>query len=110
MLNADKLKDQIKQGIESIVIPAIEEMIKVSYPQQSSSGDERAKDMADTFNELVSEPLADIIANAIDSYIKNMAITGTLITSGSPTTHVCSISSMPTPVTNGKVPNTLGVS
>jgi hypothetical protein len=54
--------------------------------------------------------LADNIANAIDYYIKNMAITGTIITVGSPVTQTAVITSMPTPVANGKVPNTLGIS
>ena len=66
--------------------------------------------IAETFDDLVTEPLAENLANAIDYYVKNIAITGTIITSGSPVTQTAMISSMPTPVINGKVPNTLGIS
>jgi hypothetical protein len=69
-----------------------------------------AKDIADTFDELVSESLADIIANAIDYYIKNMNITGTIITVGSPVTQTAVIAPAPTPITGGKIPNTFGIS
>ena len=48
--------------------------------------------------------------NAIDYYVKNMNITGTIITAGSPSTQVAKISPAPTPITGGKIPNTLGIS
>jgi len=110
MLDVDKLKNELKDGIHNIVIPAIDELIKISSPYQGEQNDEKAKTMADAFDELVSEPLAEVFANAIDYYVKNMAITGTIITVGSPTTQTAKITSMPTPITNGKVPNTLGIS
>jgi hypothetical protein len=110
MLNVDGLKDQIKQSIQEIVIPAIKEIERARQPNKSELGDELAEQIANTFDELVSEPLADNLANAIDYYIKNMAITGTIITVGSPVTQTAVITSMPTPVANGKVPNTLGIS
>lgn len=110
MLNVDGLKDQIKQSIQEIVIPAIKEIERARQPNKTKIGDAMAEQIANTFDELVSEPLADNIANAIDYYIKNMAITGTIITVGSPVTQTAVITSMPTPVANGKVPNTLGIS
>ena len=110
MLNVDGLKDQIKQSIQEIVIPAIKEIERARQPMKTEIGDELAEQMANTFDELVTEPLADNLANAIDYYIKNMAITGTIITVGSPVTQTAVITSMPTPVANGKVPNTLGIS
>ena len=39
-----------------------------------------------------------------------MNITGTIITAGSPSTQVAKISPAPTPITGGKIPNTLGIS
>ena len=110
MLNVDKLKEQIAQMIKDIVIPAIEEIERARQPMKSKIGDESAKQIAQTFDELVTESLAENLANAIDYYVKNIAITGTIITVGSPTTQTATISSMPTPVANGKVPNTLGIS
>lgn len=110
MLKVDDLKSQIKTGIQNIVIPAIERIELMKQPVTSELGTEQAKNVADTFDELISEPLAEVIANAIDYYVKNIAITGTIITIGGPTTQTAQITSMPTPVTNGKVPNTLGIS
>lgn len=110
MLNVDGLKEQIMQTIKDIVIPAIKEIELARQPIKSDIGDQHAEQIANTFDELVTEPLADNIANAIDYYIKNMSITGTIITVGSPVTQTAVISSMPTPVANGKVPNTLGIS
>ena len=110
MLNVDGLKEQIMQTIKDVIIPAIKEIELAKQPVKSDIGDKQAQQVADTFDELVTEPLADNLANAIDYYIKNMAITGTIITVGSPATQTAVITSMPTPVANGKVPNTLGIS
>ena len=110
MLNVDGLKEQIMQTIKDVVIPAIKEIELARQPNKSEIGEQQAEQIAQTFDELVTEPLADNLANAIDYYIKNMAITGTIITVGSPVTQTAVITSMPTPVANGKVPNTLGIS
>ena len=110
MLNVDGLKDQIQQMIKDIVIPAVKEIELARLPVKSDDGDKMAEQIADTFDELVTEPLAENLANAIDYYVKNMAITGTIITTGSPVTQTAIITSMPTPITNGKIPNTLGIS
>ena len=109
MLNVDKLKDNIKQSIQEIVIPAIKEIELARQPIKSEVGDKMAEQIANTFDELVSEPLADNIANAIDYYVKNAQIFGTIITVGSPVTQTAVVNSTPTPVTNGKIPNTLGI-
>ncbi len=110
MLNVDGLKEQIMQTIKDVIIPAIKEIELARQPNKSDIGYKQAEQIAQTFDELVTEPLADNLANAIDYYIKNMAITGTIITVGSPFTQTAVITSMPMPVTNGKVPNTLGIS
>lgn len=110
MLNVDGLKNQIMQIIKDVLVPAIKELELARQPNKSDVGDKQAEQIAQTFDELISEPLADNLANAIDYYIKNISITGTIITTGSPVTQTAVITSMPTPVTNGKVPNTLGIS
>ena len=110
MLNVEGLKDNIKQMIKDIVIPAVKEIELARLPVKSDVGDKMAEQIADTFDELVTEPLAENLANAIDYYVKNIAITGTIITTGSPVTQTAIITSQPTPVINGKVPNTLGIS
>ena len=76
---------------------------------ESELGKEKAKEFAETFDELVTEQLAKLIANAIDYYIKNISITGTIITTGSPVTQMAVIAPAPVPSTAGKIPNTLGI-
>ena len=110
MLKVDDLESQLKTALKNIIPPAIEQCKLAEYPMDSELGKSRAKAFADTFDELVSEELAKLIASAIDYYVKNMNITGTIITSGSPSTHVAKISPAPTPITGGKIPNTLGIS
>lgn len=110
MLNVDELKEQLIQTIKDVIIPAIKEIELARQPVKSEMGDKQAQQVADTFDELITEPLADNLASAIDYYIKNISITGTIITTGSPVTQTAKIFSLPTPVTNGKVPNTLGIS
>lgn len=110
MLNADKLQKELQDSIHNIVVPAIERLELKRMPSSSKEGEELAKDIADTFDELVSESLSKIIANAIDCYIKNANITGMIITNGSPTTHVGNFVPAATPSMGGKIPNTLGIS
>lgn len=109
MLNVKELQNQIKISIQNILVPAVEEVMKVSFPILTETNQETAKDMAEAFDNLVSEPLAEALANAIDYYVKNMSITGTIITTGSPVSQTAKIFSTK-PITNGKIPNTLGVS
>ena len=110
MLDVEKLKNEIKTGIHNTVIPAIERIELQRLPQTSEECKKIAKDVSDTFDEIVSDALAEILANAIDYYVKNMNITGTIITVGGPTTQTATIAPAPTPVTGGKIPNTFGIS
>lgn len=110
MLKVNDLKTQIKAGLTNIYRPAIRRSVMMMFPNESEYAEELADDIAETFDELTSDQFADLLANAIDYYVKNITISGTLITSGSPTTHTCSIVASPTPITAGKIPNTLGIS
>lgn len=110
MLDVDKLKNEIADGIKTTIIPAIKRLELMRFPTTSELGNDMAEDAAAAFDDIVTEPLAEIIANAIDYYVKNMNITGTIITTGSPTTQVAKITAAPTPITGGKIPNTLGIS
>lgn len=110
MLKVNDLKKQIEIGLSGIYKPAFERVFNMLFPEKSEYGEDLAKDMAETFDELTAEPLADLLANAIDYYVKNITITGTIITAGSPVTQTAQIVPSPTPVTAGKIPNTLGIS
>jgi len=109
MLKVNDLESQLKTALKNIIPPAIEQCKLAEYPMDSELGKSRAKAFADSFDELVSEQLAQLIANAIDYYVKNISITGTIITVGSMVTQTAMIAPAPTPVVAGAIPNTLGI-
>lgn len=109
MLNKSELKTQIQDGIEKFLKPALEGGFKSTFPNESEIGDETAQTFAETTVEIFAEPFATHLADCIDYYVKSISISGTIITTGSPATQQAMIKS-PKYVTNGKVPNSLGIS
>lgn len=110
MLKVADLKSQLQAAFKAYFPPALEQCLINAAGAESDVTNAMAKDFANTFDEMVSEPLAESIANAIDYYIKNASITGTIITVGSMVTQTARINPAPTPVVAGKIPNTLGIS
>lgn len=110
MLKKDDLKSQIKSALSNTIPPALEQCMINHSGVESDAMTQAAKEFRETFDDLVSEPLAELLASAIDYYVKNATITGTIITVGGMTTQVANISPAPNPVTAGKIPNTLGIS
>ena len=110
MLQVDDLKKQIQSGLTEIYKPAIERIVIMLFPEKSDLRDEMAKDISEAFDDMTSEPMAEVLANAIDYYVKNITITGTIITTGSPVTQTAQIVQSQAPVSAGKIPNTLGIS
>ena len=108
MLNVARLESELKQAFEEVLPPAFEEAVRAMMPNKSKDGEDKAKQFGETIKDLVCEDLAERIANAIDYYIKNANIYGTVITVGSPFTQTAVVQS-PSPATNGKVPNSLGI-
>ena len=108
MLNPDKLSKDITDAFKETLPGALEEAIKTLFPSKSDMGDKMAKNAAEIITDAISEPIGERLGNAIQAYIMNISIKGNLITAGSPATHTCVISPA-TPLTAGKVPNTLGV-
>lgn len=108
MLDYDQLQKSITKAFEEVFPGAFETALKVLMPETSSDGSTKFKKAAQTFTDLSAENLGTRIASAIDYYVKNIDVYGTVITVGSPTTQTAKIES-PSPITNGKVPNTLGI-
>ena len=108
MLNEKKLCEEIQKAFEETLPAAFEQAMLTTFPGTSDVGSDIAKQFGKSLNDAISEPLAQRLAAAIDYYVRNITIYGTLITYGAPTTHTCSINS-PSPLTNGKVPNSLGI-
>lgn len=109
MLKPDVLQQNLADMFHNTIPTAFEQAVLQLFPEKTYAGDERAKEFGKTMDEMLSDKWAETMAQAIDYYVKNAQIFGNLITNGSPTTHFCSINSTPMPVTNGAIPNTLGI-
>lgn len=108
MLQVTELEKALTRSLEEVLPSALEEAFKHVLPNSSKAGDEKAKEFGQCISDMISSPLGTRFANAVDYYIKNADIYGQIITVGSPTTQTARIES-PSPLTNGKVPNTLGI-
>ena len=108
MLNKSSLKQQLQQGFEDFIPGVFEQAMKSTYPTQTKKGEDLAKKFGQNISDLLCEPLATVVAAAIDYYVKNISISGTIITTGSPVTQTAMIQS-PSPITNGIVPNSLKI-
>ena len=109
MLNPQTLAEYISNSIRTLVCPAIKQCLLNSYPMKSDIGDQIAENFANNFDDLVSDQLGTCIAEAIDYYIKNAELYGTIITVGSPTTQTAKLLPSPMPMINGSVPNSIGI-
>lgn len=108
MLQVGELEKALTRSLEEVLPSALEEAFKHVLPCTSEDGNEKAKEFGQCISDMISEPLGTRFANAIDYYVKNADVYGQIITVGSPTTQTARIES-PSPLTNGKVPNTLGI-
>lgn len=108
MLKVDKLEEELKKAFEETIPMAFERALQMTFPKDSKIGDEMAGEYGKLLGEMIAEPLAKRLAAAIDYHVRSAEVYGTLITTGAPTTHYCNISS-PSPLTNGKMPNSLGI-
>lgn len=109
MLKVDDLKSQLKTALSKTIPPAIEACINQQNTEKVEYQEKLAKEIAKTFDESVSDQLAELFANAIDYYIKNATIFGRIITLGGPTTQVGNLIEAPIPKLAGIIPNTLGI-
>ena len=108
MLNVVRLEQEITKAFKEVFPTALETAFKQTLPEKTNDGDQKSKEFADTFTKLIAEDMGKRLANAIDYYIKNANIYGTIITMGGPFSQTAVIQS-PSPVTNGKVPNSFGL-
>ena len=113
MLNPTQLKADLKDTFSQILPPAIEICLRSTFSSMTDETEKTCTEFAERFDEMVSDPLAERIADIIDTYIKSMGIYGTILTTGSPVTQTAPINpggaaNVANPIA-GKVPNVLGV-
>ena len=108
MLNVDNLEKEIKKAFDETFPGALEQAMLVILTKKTKTGDDIAKKFGETVNDLISEPMAQRLAAAIDYHVRSASIYGTIVTVGSMVTQTANINS-PSALTNGKVPNSLGI-
>lgn len=108
MLKVDTLQKQIQQAFEEVLPGALKQAMATTMPEKSKTGEKIIERFANTATDLIAEDLSTRLASAIDYYVKNADIYGTIITTGGPFTQMSMINSSG-PLINGKVPNTFGL-
>ena len=113
MLNPTQLKADLKGMFSDIIPGAIQVCMRGTFVESTTESDKLCKDFADRFDEMVSDQLAERLADIIDKYVKSICIYVTIITAGSPVTQTAPINpggavNVKNPIA-GKVPNILGV-
>ena len=108
MLVVSELEKALTRSLEEVLPSALEEGFKHVLPCTSKAGNEKAKEFGESITKMIAEPLGIRFSNAIDYYIKNADIYGQIKTIGSSASQIATIES-PSPLINGKVPNTFGI-
>lgn len=113
MLNPTQLKSDLKSALSNIIPSAIEICMRSTFTYMNDESQKLCEEFAARFDDMVSDPLAERLADIIDQYVKSMCIYGTVLTAGSPVTQTAIINpggavNVANPIA-GKVPNTLGV-
>ncbi len=108
MLNKTRLKNELKAAFDDIFPGAFEEAYLATMPTLTKEGKDIAKEFGERVNKLISDDLSTAMASAIDYYVRNISISGTLITQGTPVLHTCRINS-PSPLVNGILINSLKI-
>ena len=108
-LKVNDLKEHIEVGFKNIIAPAVERIESLRYTDKSKLGKKKAREIRELWDDMVSDAMSEVLAQAIDYHIRNAAITGTIITTGSPFTQQAKIFHIETTIINGTVPNTLGI-
>lgn len=109
MLNPDTLEKEIKNALEQYLPDAFEQAAHCLIPNNSEIGDDMCKEFGATVSDILSEPLASSLAAAIDYYVKNISLQGTIITTGSPVSQTAVIVPAANPTVAGSIPNTLKI-
>lgn len=113
MLNNIQLKADLKNTFSQILPNAIEVCMRSTFTQLTDQSQKMCSEFAERFDEMVSDALAERLADIIDQYLKSMCIYGNILTAGSPVTQTAIINpggviNVANPVA-GKLPNVFGV-
>ena len=113
MLNSNQLKSDLKNTFSQILPNAIEVCLRSTYTEMTDQTEKLCSEFAERFDNMVSDALAERLADIIDQYLKSACIYGNIITTGSPVTQTAIVNpggtlNVANPIA-GKVPNILGI-
>lgn len=113
MLDQSKLKKDFYDCLHSAVPKAFKQAFLEIYPNtESKEANDITDQIAETVDEIISEPIADAFSQAIDTYIKAGQLKGMLMSVGPPISgmYMCNLVPMAMGMpTAGSVPNTIGI-
>ena len=107
-LNKSFLQQEFYEAFNELFPVAFTQALDETFAEKSELATNICENFGKTITELLANDLSIRMAEAIDTYVKNADINGTIITVGSPSTQTAKIKS-PKVVTNGFVPNTLRI-
>lgn len=113
MLNPSQLKSDLKTTFSQIIPNAIEVCMRGTFVELTDKSQELCENFAKQFDDMVSDALAERLADIIDQYLKSMCIYGMVLTTGSPVTQQAMVNpggaiNVTNPVA-GALPNVLGI-
>lgn len=109
MLDKDQLETQLKSSLHEHFKNACEQAVAKLMPVPTKNGDQRIKEFSESFTTIIEENISKCLAGAIDYYVKNIELHGTVITVGSATTQTAKIDCTANPTANFVVPNAVGI-
>lgn len=107
-MTVKELKDHIAGGVKSTLPKSLKDALKGMWPN-SDLAEDLADEMSHALVTAFADSFADVLATAIDAYATSLKITGTIITTGSPSTQQARIIEAPMPASAGSIPNTLKI-
>lgn len=113
MLNNTQLKTDLKNTFSQILPNAIEICMRSTFTEMTDESQKLCSEFAERFDDMVSDALAERMADIIDQYLKSACIYGMVLTTGSPATQIAMVNpggtiNVANPVA-GKIPNVLGI-
>jgi hypothetical protein len=106
MLNPITLQQQIQGALRPLSV-AIEQSFSRLFPLQTKRDKEVLAAIKADFEKLVMIQVSTMLAYAIDSYIKNISVSGMILTKGGPHSQAALVTSSPLGQGGGVEPNNL---
>lgn len=108
MLDPLTLQQEIQGALRPFSV-AIEHSFSRLFPLQTERDKQVLNSIKAQFEQLTLVPVSMMLAQAIDSYIKNANVTGMILTKGGPHSQMAIVKSSPIGQGGGLIPNNLTI-